>query len=137
MAGKNEKYCVYISSSYFSHLSEPFLLLSSRSISSAFSDISAILLSTYTTHMRALTELFSHRTTFASRLRSDFKHPDLHESALCALPPEANFVLYSGAPGLLNSAKLFFIFHRGNISYFFLFLYIYLFIYLFWGRELQ
>lgn len=64
------------------------------------------------THWWAVMEPLIHRATFASRLHSDFKHPDLHASALCAIPPRTNLISYSHASCLLNSAKLFWICHQ-------------------------
>lgn len=47
-----------------------------------------ILLLLHPIHLRAAREPMIHRATFASRLHSDFKHPDTHTSALRAIPPE-------------------------------------------------
>lgn len=67
-------------------------------------------------HWRAVTEHLIHRATFASRLHSKFKHPHIHTSALCAVPPRAILISYSHTSCLLNSAKLFWICHQGNMS---------------------
>lgn len=100
-----QRHCVYTINGYYCHLSELFItFLLDLPVLHFQIGISPL---PNPTHWRAVMEPLIHRVTFASRLHSDFKHPDLHASALCVVPPGANLISYSHASCLPNSAKLF------------------------------
>lgn len=109
MAGKNQKY-LHNQGLLLSPF-RAFYHFSPGSINPAFSDSNFTFISSHL--LKSCCGVPHPYGHLSSRLCSDFKHPDLHSSAL---PPGTSLIPYSHASGLLNSAKRW-ICHQSNISY--------------------